>query len=143
VTFTAPSFGRLHPRKAQGRLVLPCHPTAKATAAPTASGPAADAVMTRMTLGWVSRCAPSSYDAQAQVPELWRRTTIAVQRALARLVSLQEGNLRQLVAVSYAKAAEFQTRNEQAGERWLALSAAARARERRRVAWEELRTMAA
>jgi hypothetical protein len=29
------------------------------------------------------------------------------------------------------------------GERWLALSAAARAREQRRVAWEEVRTMAA
>ena len=26
VTFTAPSFGRVHTRKAQGRLVLPCHP---------------------------------------------------------------------------------------------------------------------
>jgi hypothetical protein len=32
---------------------------------------------------------------------------------------------------------------ETEGERWLALSAAARARERRRVAWEELRTTAA
>jgi hypothetical protein len=32
---------------------------------------------------------------------------------------------------------------ETEGERWLALSAAARAREQRRVAWEELRTMAA
>jgi hypothetical protein len=29
------------------------------------------------------------------------------------------------------------------GERWLALSSAARAREQRRVAWEELRTIAA
>jgi hypothetical protein len=29
------------------------------------------------------------------------------------------------------------------GERWLALSAAARAREQRQVAWEELRTIAA
>ena len=29
------------------------------------------------------------------------------------------------------------------GERWLALSAAARAREQRQVAWEELRTSAA
>jgi hypothetical protein len=29
------------------------------------------------------------------------------------------------------------------GERWLALSAAARAREQRRVAWDELRTTAA
>jgi len=26
VTFTAPSFGRVHSRRAQGRLVLPCHP---------------------------------------------------------------------------------------------------------------------
>ena len=26
VTFTAPSFGRVHTREAQGRLVLPCHP---------------------------------------------------------------------------------------------------------------------
>ena len=26
VTFTAPCFGRVHTRKAQGRLVLPCHP---------------------------------------------------------------------------------------------------------------------
>ena len=26
VTFTAPSFGRVHTRKAQGLLVFPCHP---------------------------------------------------------------------------------------------------------------------
>ena len=32
---------------------------------------------------------------------------------------------------------------ETEGERWLALSAAARAREQRRMAWEELRTTAA
>jgi hypothetical protein len=32
---------------------------------------------------------------------------------------------------------------ETEGERWLALSAAARAREQRQVAWEELRTTAA
>jgi Replication initiator protein, pSAM2 len=43
-------------------------------------------------------------------PELWRRTTIAVHRALGRLVGLQEGELRQLVRVSYAKVAEFQRR---------------------------------
>jgi hypothetical protein len=38
------------------------------------------------------------------------RTTIAVQRALARLVGRQEGELRRLVRVSYAKVAEFQRR---------------------------------
>jgi hypothetical protein len=46
----------------------------------------------------------------ALAPELWRRTTIALQRALARLVGLQEGELRRLVRVSYAKVAEFQRR---------------------------------
>jgi len=59
---------------------------------------------------------PSCYDAEAQVlwnalaPELWRRTTIAVGRALGRLVGLQEGELRRLVRISYAKVAEFQRR---------------------------------
>jgi hypothetical protein len=46
----------------------------------------------------------------ALAPELWRRTTIAVQRALARLVGVQEAKLRRLVRVSYAKVAEFQRR---------------------------------
>jgi hypothetical protein len=43
-------------------------------------------------------------------PELWRRTTIALQRALGRLVGVQERELRRLVRVSYAKVAEFQRR---------------------------------
>ena len=46
----------------------------------------------------------------ALAPKLWRRTTIAIQRALGRLVGLQEGELRQLVRISYAKVAEFQRR---------------------------------
>jgi hypothetical protein len=59
---------------------------------------------------------PACYDAQAQVlwnalaPELWRRTTIALHRALGRLVGLQERELRGLVRVGYAKVAEFQRR---------------------------------
>jgi hypothetical protein len=59
---------------------------------------------------------PACYDSRAQVlwnavaPELWRRTTIAIQRALGRLLDLQEGELRRLVRVSYAKVAEFQRR---------------------------------
>jgi hypothetical protein len=46
----------------------------------------------------------------ALAPELWRRTTIALHRALGRLVGLQERELRGLVRVSYAKVAEFQRR---------------------------------
>src|SRR5215213_4377652 len=77
---------------------------------------AAGTATTPTTPGWASRSAPGCYDAQAQViwnalaPELWRRTTTAVYRALGRLVGLQEGELRQLVRVSYAKVAEFQRR---------------------------------
>jgi hypothetical protein len=46
----------------------------------------------------------------ALAPELWRRTTIALQRALARLVGLNEAGLRRVVRISYAKVAEFQRR---------------------------------
>jgi hypothetical protein len=116
VTFTAPSFGRVHSRKAQGRLVLPCHPYRQGARCPHG----------RRAGCWHRHdpddprlgepLCPSCYDAQAQVlwnalaPELWRRTTIAVYRALGRLVGLQEGELRRLVRVSYAKVAEFQRR---------------------------------
>jgi hypothetical protein len=116
VTFTAPSFGRVHTRKAQGRLVLPCHPYRQGARCPHGLR---DGCWHRHgeddpRLG-EPLCA-ACYDAQAQVlwnalaPELWRRTTIALQRALGRLVGLQEAELRRLVRVSYAKVAEFQRR---------------------------------
>jgi hypothetical protein len=89
VTFTAPSFGRVHSRKAQGRLVLPCHPHRQGARCPHGTR---DGCWHRHDeddprLG--EPLCPSCYDAPAQVlwnalaPELWRRTTIAVQRALA------------------------------------------------------------
>jgi hypothetical protein len=116
VTFTAPSFGRVHTRKVQGRLVLPCHPYRQGARCPHGLR---DGCWHRHDpddprLG--EPLCPSCYDAEAQVlwnalaPELWRRTTIAVYRTLGRLVGLQEGELRRLVRVSYAKVAEFQRR---------------------------------
>jgi hypothetical protein len=116
VTFTAPSFGRVHTRKAQGRLVLPCHPYRQGARCPHG---VRDGCWHRHDqddprLG--EPLCPSCYDAEAQVlwnalaPELWRRTTIAVYRTLGRLVGLQEGDLRRLVRISYAKVAEFQRR---------------------------------
>jgi hypothetical protein len=116
VTFTAPSFGRVHSRKANGRLVLPCHPYRQG--ARCAHGLRAGCWHRHdeddARLG--EPLCPACYDAEAQVlwnalaPELWRRTTIAIQRALGRLVDLQEGELRRLVRISYAKVAEFQRR---------------------------------
>jgi hypothetical protein len=116
VTFTAPSFGRVHTREAQGRLVLPCHPYRQGARCPHGNR---DGCWHRHDeddprLG--QPLCPACYDAQAQVlwnalaPELWRRTTIAVYRTLGRLVGLQEGELRRLVRISYAKVAEFQRR---------------------------------
>ena len=116
VTFTAPSFGQVHTRKAQGRLMFPCHPYRQGA---------------RCQHGKRAGCwhrhdeddprlgeplCPSCYDAEAQVlwnalaPELWRRTTIALHRALAREVRVGEAALRRLVRISYAKVAEFQRR---------------------------------
>jgi hypothetical protein len=116
VTFTAPSFGRVHTRKAQGRLVLPCHPYRQGARCP--HGLRAGCWHRHQEddprLG--EPLCPSCYDAQAQVlwnalaPELWRRTTIALHRALGRLTGLQERELRGLVRISYAKVAEFQQR---------------------------------
>jgi hypothetical protein len=116
VTLTAPSFGKVHSRKAQGRLVLPCHPYRQGARCRHGTRAGCwhrhDPDDPRLGEPLCPRC----YDAEAQVlwnalaPELWRRTTIAVQRALGRLVGLQEGELRRLVRVSYAKVAEFQRR---------------------------------
>ena len=97
VTFTAPSFGRVHTRKAQGRSVLPCHPYRQGARCPHGLR---DGCWHRHDeddprLG--EPLCPACYDAEAQVlwnalaPELWRRTTIAVQRALGRLVGLPGG----------------------------------------------------
>jgi hypothetical protein len=116
VTFTAPSFGQVHTRKAQGRLVLPCHPYRQGATCPHGLRAGCwhrhDQEDPRLGEPLCPRC----YQAEAQVlwnalaPELWRRTTITLQRALARLVGLREGELRRLVRVSYAKVAEFQRR---------------------------------
>jgi hypothetical protein len=116
VTFTAPSFGRVHSRKTRGRLVLPCHPYRQGA---RCRHGLRDGCWHRhdpddLRLG--EPLCPACYDAEAQVlwnalaPELWRRTTIALHRVLGRLVGLDEAKLRRLVRVSYAKVAEFQRR---------------------------------
>jgi hypothetical protein len=116
VTFTAPSFGRVHTRKAQGRLVLPCHPHRQGARCPHGLRAGCWHRHDEDDPRLGEPLCPSCYDARAQVlwnalaPELWRRTTIAVHRALGRLVGLQEGELRRLVRISYAKVAEFQKR---------------------------------
>jgi hypothetical protein len=116
VTFTTPCFGRVHTQKAQGRLVLPCHPYRQGARCPHGNRAGCWHRHDEDDPRLGEPLCPACYDAQAQVlwnalaPELWRRTTIAVQRALGRLVGLNETEVRQLVRVSYAKVAEFQRR---------------------------------
>jgi hypothetical protein len=116
VTCTAPSFGRVHARKAQGLLVFPCHPYRQGQRCPHGrrlgcwqrhdeDGP-------RLGEPLCPRC----YQAGAQVlwnalaARLWSRTTIYLYRALAQLAGLREGELRRLVRISFAKVAEYQNR---------------------------------
>jgi hypothetical protein len=116
VTFTAPSFGRVHSRRVRGRLVLPCHPYRQGQTCPHGMRAGCwhrhDPDDPRLGEPICPRC----YDAQAQVlwnalaPELWRYTTTYLDRTLSRLIGVSEGELRRLVRVSYAKVAEFQRR---------------------------------
>ncbi len=116
VTFTAPSFGPVHTRKAQGLLVYPCHPYRQGQRCPHGRRVGCwqrhDPHDPKLGEPLCSRC----YQAGAQVlwnalaGRLWSRTTIYLYRALAQLVGLREGELRRLVRISFAKVAEYQKR---------------------------------
>jgi hypothetical protein len=116
VTFTAPSFGRVHSRRARGRLVLPCHPYRQGQTCP--HGRRAGCWHRHQEddprLG--EPLCPGCYQTGAQVlrnalaGRLWSRTTIYLYRALAQLVGLTEGELRRLMRLSFAKVAEYQRR---------------------------------
>jgi hypothetical protein len=116
VTFTAPSFGKVHSRKAQGLLVFPCHPHRQGARCPHGLRAGCwhrhDEDDPRLGEPLCPRC----YQTGAQVlwnalaGRLWSRTTIYVYRALAQLAGITEGELRRLVRVSFAKVAEYQRR---------------------------------
>jgi hypothetical protein len=116
VTFTAPSFGRVHSRKAQGRLVYPCHPFRQGQRCPHGGRAGCwqrhDAEDPRLGEPLCARC----YQTGAQVlwnalaGRLWSRTTIYLYRALAQLAGVTEGELRGAVRISFAKVAEYQKR---------------------------------
>jgi hypothetical protein len=116
VTFTAPSFGKVHSRKAQGRLVYPCRPYRQGQTCPHGRREGCwqrhDADDPRLGEPLCARC----YQAAAQVlwnalaGRLWSRTTIYLYRALAELAGVSEAELRRVVRISFAKVAEYQKR---------------------------------
>jgi hypothetical protein len=116
VTFTAPSFGQVHTRKAQGLLVYPCHPYRQGVTCPHGRRAGCwqrhDADDPRLGEPLCARC----YQAGAQVlwnalaGRLWSRTTIYLYRTLAQLAGTTEAELRRLIRISFAKVAEYQQR---------------------------------
>jgi hypothetical protein len=56
VTFTAPSFGLVHSRRAQGLLVYPCHPYRQGATCPHSRRAGCGSATTRTTQSWGSRC---------------------------------------------------------------------------------------
>jgi hypothetical protein len=115
-TFTAPAFGPVHTRRDHAGRVLPCRP--RRNARPCPHGRPTDCRLRhhpddpRIGQPLCARC--YNYLAHvlwnAMAPELWRRTRIYLDRALAHLAGLTVTELRGLVRVEYAKVAEYQHR---------------------------------
>jgi hypothetical protein len=114
-TFTAPSFGAVHGVRSGGGH-HPCRPGVKGqrcshgrpvacwarhgTDEPILGKPlCADCYDYESAVLWNTLC-----------PELWRRTTIAIKRSLARMVGVSTRELPSFIRVSFAKVAEYQQR---------------------------------
>ncbi len=117
-TFTAPSFGHVHgtrPKnghKSGGR----CRPYDRTKTCPhgrpkacmtvhTEADPAVGAPLCSDCYDWTS-----AVIWQWHAPELWRRFTIALRRALVSHLDTTDKALRHRASVQYAKVAEFQAR---------------------------------
>lgn len=114
-TFTAPSFGAVHGVRSAGGN-QPCRPGVRGR---RCSHARPVACWERHGTGDPILGEPlcvECYDYENAVlwnalcPELWRRTTIAIKRALARMVGVSTRQLPSLIRVSFAKVAEYQQR---------------------------------
>jgi Replication initiator protein, pSAM2 len=116
VTFTAPSFGPVHSSRVRRGRVQVCHPVRPDARCPhgcprrcglrhVAGDPAlgtpicGDCYDYARAVVW-----------NALAPQLWRRTTIYLRRALARQAGLTVAQLRGALRISYVKVAEYQAR---------------------------------
>ncbi len=115
VTLTAPSFGAVHSRRETDTgQVRPCHPAPGHCPHGARRGcnrrhPEADELLGQPVC-------PDCFDYagavlwQAQTGELWRRTTIAIVRQLARQMGRPVRQVLTEVRLSYTKVVEYQTR---------------------------------
>jgi len=116
VTFTAPSFGPVHTCRERRGKRRPCRPRDRDKRCPHGR-PAGCWVRHRpddAALG--TPLCLDCFDAEGMVlwnalaPELWRRTTIYLRRALAAAAGLTPTGLHRTVRVAFVKVAEYQAR---------------------------------
>jgi hypothetical protein len=115
VTLTAPSFGAVHAcRHHDGNLTLACHPGTGACGHGRPKGCQAVHEPADPLIGQAICGDCFDYIAavlwNAHVGELWRRTTIAIGRSLARHAGFPRSHLRHHVRLAFTKVAEYQRR---------------------------------
>ena len=110
LTLPAPSFGPVHRRRPDGS----CHPTGTRCRHGRALVCGREHVGSDRAVG--QALCPDCYDYEgavlfnANVSELWRRTTIYALRALGTLLGLSSRQACRLLRLSYVKVVEFQKR---------------------------------
>ncbi len=115
-TLTAPSFGPVHARRERDGKALACHPRRNAGACPHGVRMSCSQKHARDDDQLGEPLCPDCYDYTGSVlfnacaPELWRRFTITLRRALARQAGLTSKAFTAQARLSYAKVAEYQRR---------------------------------
>ena len=116
LTLTAPSFGPVHGRRERNGRVLRCRPRRAPRPCPHGAPLACGQRHGRDDPLLGEPMCRSCYDYTGTVlfnacaPELWRRFTITLRRALARQAGLTAKALAAQMRVSFAKVAEYQRR---------------------------------
>jgi replication initiator protein RepSA len=114
VTLTAPSFGAVHARIAKGKSVSACHPRRGKCIHGRPLGCFRPHREGDHYLG--QPLCEECFDYRglvvwnALVPELWRRTRINLDRALAKVMGMTLADVERSVKVEYIKVAELQKR---------------------------------
>jgi hypothetical protein len=114
VTLTAPSFGAVHSRREAAGKAQPCATWRGHCPHGTRRGCGHRHPPDDPLLG--QPLCPDCFDYagavlwNASVGELWRRTTIAIQRQLARLAGLPVRQLADVVRLAFTRVAEYQER---------------------------------